>query len=65
MDKTLCHTMKEHVLSFNKAALLETIESALSQGAAPADIISDGLSPGLEIIGQKFERGEKKKRVRS
>lgn len=28
------------------------------QGVAPADIISDGLSPGLEIIVQKFENGE-------
>ena len=50
--------LKEHVLSFNENALLEEIESALSQGVAPAEIISEGLSPGLEIIGQKFESGE-------
>ncbi len=58
MNETLSNTMKEYVLSFNEAALLETIESALNQGVAPADIISDGLSPGLEIIGRKFEDGE-------
>ncbi len=58
MNETLCNTMKEYVLSFNQAALMETIEGALKQGVAPADIISDGLSPGLEIIGRKFEDGE-------
>ncbi|MBN1848184.1 MAG: cobalamin-dependent protein [Deltaproteobacteria bacterium] len=58
MNDTYFSTMKEHVLAFNEAALLEIIEKALNQGVAPADIISDGLSPGLEMIGQKFEVGE-------
>jgi 5-methyltetrahydrofolate--homocysteine methyltransferase len=58
MNENLCDTMKEYVLSFNETALLETIETALNQGAAPADIISEGLSPGLEIIGRKFEAGD-------
>ena len=58
MNDTFFNTMKEHFLSFNEGALLETIEKALDQGIVPADIISDGLSPGLEIIGQKFENGE-------
>ncbi|MCP4683623.1 MAG: cobalamin-binding protein, partial [Desulfobacterales bacterium] len=28
------------------------------QGVAPADIFSDGLSAGLEVVGNKFEEGE-------
>jgi len=58
MNDPFFSSIKEHVLAFNEEALLEAIEKALSQGVAPADIISDGLSPGLEIIGQKFENGE-------
>jgi 5-methyltetrahydrofolate--homocysteine methyltransferase len=58
MNDTFFSSMKEHVLAFNEQALLETIEKALDQGVAPAEIISDGLSPGLEIIGHKFENGE-------
>jgi 5-methyltetrahydrofolate--homocysteine methyltransferase len=58
MNETFFNTMKEHVLAFNEEALLDIIGKALDQGVAPADIISDGLSPGLEIIGQKFENGE-------
>jgi len=58
MNDTFFNSMKEHVLAFNEGALLEIIEKALDQGVAPADIISDGLSPGLEIIGEKFENGE-------
>jgi 5-methyltetrahydrofolate--homocysteine methyltransferase len=45
-------------LAFNEEALLDIIGKALDQGVAPGDIISDGLSPGLEIIGEKFENGE-------
>lgn len=58
MNEPFFATMKEQVLAFNEAALLEIIGRALNQGVAPGDIISEGLSPGLEIIGQKFESGE-------
>jgi len=58
MNDTFFNAMKEHVLAFNEGSLLEIISEALDQGVAPADIISNGLSPGLEIIGQKFESGE-------
>jgi 5-methyltetrahydrofolate--homocysteine methyltransferase len=58
MNDTLFSSMKEYVLAFNEEVLLETIDKALNQGVAPADIISNGLSPGLEIVGNKFEEGE-------
>ncbi|MCP4681587.1 MAG: hypothetical protein GY864_04575 [Desulfobacterales bacterium] len=58
MTDTLFSSMREHILAFNEEALLDTIDKAISQGIAPADIISDGLSPGLEVVGNKFEEGE-------
>ena len=58
MSDTLFNSMKENILAFNEEALLEIIDSALSQGVEPADIISNGLSPALEIVGNKFEDGD-------
>ncbi len=51
-------TITELVLAFNEEELLKVVDEALNQGVNPADIISMGLSPGLEAIGAKFEAGE-------
>ncbi len=58
MSETLFATIKEQVLAFNEEELLKVVDEALKQGTKPAEIISKGLSPGLEIIGAKFEEGE-------
>jgi 5-methyltetrahydrofolate--homocysteine methyltransferase len=58
MNDSLFSSMKSYVLAFNEEALLETIDKALDQGIAPSDIISNGLSAGLEVVGSKFESGE-------
>jgi 5-methyltetrahydrofolate--homocysteine methyltransferase len=34
------------------------VEKALSEGAAPADILEKGLIAGMNIVGGKFKRGE-------
>jgi 5-methyltetrahydrofolate--homocysteine methyltransferase len=34
------------------------VEKALGEGAAPADILEQGLISGMNIIGGKFKRGE-------
>jgi methanogenic corrinoid protein MtbC1 len=58
MNDQLFVSMQEQVLALNEPALLKTIDEALSQGVIPAEIISKGLSAGLEIVGEKFENGE-------
>jgi len=50
--------MKEQILAFNEEKLLKTIDDAINSGISPADIISKGLSKGLEVVGDKFETGE-------
>jgi 5-methyltetrahydrofolate--homocysteine methyltransferase len=35
-----------------------SVEKALSEGAAPADILEKGLIPGMNVIGGKFKNGE-------
>lgn len=46
-----------HVLGLNESGLLETVGKALAEGIAPAEIISLGLSKGLETVGDNFEKG--------
>jgi methanogenic corrinoid protein MtbC1 len=58
MSEPLYELMKEQILTFNEGELLKTVDVAISLGISPADIISKGLSPGLEIVGDKFEKGE-------
>ncbi len=58
MSDQLFETVKAQLLEFNEEDLLKTIDEALDQGVKPADIILKGLSPGLEVIGSKFEAGD-------
>ena len=38
--------------------IVELVEKALSDGAAPADILEKGLISGMNVIGGKFAKGE-------
>ena len=38
--------------------IVSVVEKALSDGAAPADILEKGLISGMNIIGAKFKQGE-------
>jgi methanogenic corrinoid protein MtbC1 len=58
MSGQLFELMKDQVLAFDEEKLLKTIDEAIGADISPADIISKGLSPGLEIVGEKFETGE-------
>lgn len=58
MSDELFKSIRQLILAFNEPELLKVIEEALEAGANPADIISQGLSPGLEVVGEKFETGE-------
>ncbi len=58
MSEILFAAMSEQLLAFDEEKLLTVIDDALSQGITPADMISEGLAPGLETIGAKFEAGE-------
>jgi 5-methyltetrahydrofolate--homocysteine methyltransferase len=41
-----------------KPAVTELTQQALDQGIGAADIINNGLTAGMNIVGQKFESGE-------
>jgi len=38
--------------------IVAAVEKALSEGAAPADILEKGLISGMNVVGEKFKNGE-------
>jgi 5-methyltetrahydrofolate--homocysteine methyltransferase len=58
MSGQLLASMRAQILAFDEEELLKTIDDALNVGISPADIIAKGLSPGLDIVGSKFQQGE-------
>jgi len=50
--------VKEAVLSFDSEKTVEAVKKALKAGLNPIDIIEKGITPGLQIVGKKFEEGE-------
>lgn len=38
--------------------VIELVQQALDQGISPSDILNKAVSPGMEIVGQKYENGE-------
>ncbi|MGD8835197.1 MAG: cobalamin-dependent protein [Desulfobacteraceae bacterium] len=58
MSDQLFELIQQQITALNEKKLLEAVDEALSQGINPVDIISKGLSMGLEAVGDNFEKGE-------
>lgn len=50
--------IKETVIKGKKAETLRYVEEAYKAGVEPSLIISEGLTAGLYVVGDKFEEGE-------
>jgi 5-methyltetrahydrofolate--homocysteine methyltransferase len=48
----------ENVVTGNQDLVRELAEQAVAGGIAPGDILQKGLIPGMDIVGEKFQRGE-------
>jgi len=48
----------EAVVNLDVDGALEASKRALSMGVDPVDIVERGVSEGLRVVGDKFERGE-------
>lgn len=57
MDKYLVQ-VKEAVIEGKKEETLRSVEEAYKAGVEPSLIISEGLTAGLYVVGDKFEEGE-------
>ena len=54
----LLDRLQQLVLKLDQAGVEGTTREALAAGLSPQDIISKGLAPGMELVGQGYEEGE-------
>ena len=50
--------LKDAIVALEEDAVLTATKKALDAGIAPLDIIENGLMPGLNIIGERFDSEE-------
>ncbi len=50
--------ISEYVVSGNETGVINEVNSALAAGAAPLEILNEGLLTGMNIVGEKFANGE-------
>jgi len=55
VDQALFEQLKTAIIEQDEEAVLGGVDAALAAGADPSEIISDGLLPGLNVIGEQFE----------
>ena len=56
--KTILDEVVESVISFNSEKVVENCKKALDIGIDPIKVMENGITKGLRIIGDKYERGE-------
>lgn len=53
-DASALEALKESMVSLDKTRVMELTRVAIDEGCPPQQIISDGLVPGMNVIGQEF-----------
>ena len=51
-------TIAEGVQNGNQEIVTQTVDEALGSGIAPGEILSKGLVPGIQALGQLFKNGQ-------
>jgi 5-methyltetrahydrofolate--homocysteine methyltransferase len=58
MKETALEDVKGAIVSFDVNSIRSLAQNALDQGLSPYEIITNGMSKGMEIVGQRFQDGE-------
>jgi corrinoid protein of di/trimethylamine methyltransferase len=58
MATELLLQIRECVIKGDQAATLHLVQQALESGIGPMQIIEEGLTPGMHVVGDKFSCGE-------
>ncbi len=48
----------EALMSLDEDSLMKKVESALSRGISPLEILRKAITKGMQIVGEKYETGE-------
>jgi corrinoid protein of di/trimethylamine methyltransferase len=51
-------SLKESILNLDYTGVVKAAEEAMEAGIDPLRAITDGMAPGMSIVGKKFETGE-------
>lgn len=51
-------TLKEAIMSGEEAVVEAEVNKALAEGAGASDILNNGLTAGMEVVGRRFKSGE-------
>jgi 5-methyltetrahydrofolate--homocysteine methyltransferase len=57
-QEDLFDQLRDQVLNLNQDAVKQLTQDALDAGINPQDIISQGLAPGMQAIGEGYEQGK-------
>lgn len=57
-NKAVLERLKEAVVKFDVDAVKEACDDALRQKISAYEIVTEGMAKGMEVIGEKYERGE-------
>jgi 5-methyltetrahydrofolate--homocysteine methyltransferase len=57
-EKEHLRALKESILSLDYNKVKESAEEAMKAGVDPLKAITEGMAPGMTIIGEKFQTGE-------
>ncbi|KKG12025.1 dimethylamine corrinoid protein 3 [Methanosarcina sp. 2.H.T.1A.6] len=57
-NENLLEIIRESIVKVDRETAVQTVESALAQGLQAIEVIEKGLSPGMQKVGDLFERGE-------
>ena len=58
LETELLCRLQEQILRLDREAVEQTTREAVDAGAAPQEIISQGLAPAMEAVGRRYEEGE-------
>lgn len=57
-EETVLHPLTEAIVRGDKEAVVPVLEEYLAQGLVPMVLLDDYLVPGIEIVGEKYAKGE-------
>ena len=55
----LLESIKENIIGMERERVVELTRKALDEGIKPEKLLDEGLTPGMDVVGQEYEKGIK------
>jgi len=55
----LLESIKESIIGMDRAKVVELTRKALAEGVKPEKLLYEALTPGMDIVGEEYEKGIK------